>query len=131
MLTPDDERFEKYLKEFRPIIPDALPQNPRERRWPRYRILGIWSVSAATAIILAVITVRIFLHRDSGPRTRQAVNLNVAMGPLTMHDANVALSAAPSYKAALDEMAFHPQRSTVPNNKQSALAVLSKEKIKL
>jgi hypothetical protein len=131
VLTPDDEQFEKYLKEFRPIIPDALPLNTRERPWPRYRILGIWSAAAATAIILALITVRTFLHRDSGPRTPQAVNLNVATGPLTMHDANVALAAAPSYKTVLDEMAFHPQRSTVPNNKQSALAVLSKEKIKL
>jgi hypothetical protein len=48
-----------------------------------------------------------------------------------MRDANSLLASAPSYKAVLDEMAFHPRGSTVPKDKQSAVAVLSKEKIKL
>jgi hypothetical protein len=47
-----------------------------------------------------------------------------------MRDANTLLATAPSYKMALDEMAFH-RRSTVPKDKQSAVEVLAKERIKL
>jgi hypothetical protein len=61
----------------------------------------------------------------------QSGTVNVPMQPLTMRDANALLATAPSYKAALDEMAFHHQPSTVPKDKQSGLAVLAKEKIKL
>jgi hypothetical protein len=61
----------------------------------------------------------------------QSVTVNAPMQPLTMRDANALLATAPSYKAALDELAFHRQRSTVAKGKQSGLAVLAKEKIKL
>ena len=129
MQTPDDERFETYLKQFRPLLPDALPTTTRERALPRRWILGIWSSGAAAVIILGMIGWRMTHSRVSG--NPQPVSVASPMQPLTMRDANSLLATAPSYKAVLDEMAFHPRPSTVPNDQQSAVAVLSKEKIKL
>jgi hypothetical protein len=51
--------------------------------------------------------------------------------PLTMRSANAWLATAPSFKAAVDDLAFRSQVSPVPQGKQSAVAVLSKEKIRL
>ena len=130
MPTADDERFETYLKQFRPLVPDALAVNNREHASPRYGVLAIWG--AAAVIILGTVSFRIVHSRGSaGARNPESVAVNVPMHPLTMRDANALLATAPSYKAALDKMAFPRQSSTVPKDKQSALAVLAKEKIKL
>jgi len=130
--TPDDERFENYLKQFRPLVPDALPTTTRECSWGRHWVFGIWSAGAAAVIILGVIGFRVIPSRvPQRPGKPQPVSATSAMGPLTMRNANSLLATAPSYKAVLDEMAFHPQHSTVPHDQQSAVAVLSKEKIKL
>lgn len=132
MQTPDDERFETYLKQFRPLLPDALPTTTRERALPRRWVFAIWSLGAAAVLILGVIGVRMIPSQVSEPRGNpQTVSVASPMQPLTMRDANSLLATAPSYKAVLDEMAFHPRPSTVPNDQQSAVAVLSKEKIKL
>lgn len=132
MQTPDDERFESYLKQFRPLLPDALPTPTRERPSSRHRNFAIWSVGAAAVIILGAIGWRMIPGRLSGrPGNPQPVAVSAPIRPLTMRDANALLATAPSYKAVLDEMAFHPRPSTVPNDRQSAVAVLSKEKIKL
>jgi hypothetical protein len=130
--NPDDDRFEAYLKQFRPLVPDALPISERELAFPRYWALGIGVAGAAVVIILGMVTFRIF-HSQVPERAMnpQSVSVNALMQPLTMRDANALLATAPSYKAALDSMVFHPQRSTVPKDKQSALALLAKEKIKL
>jgi hypothetical protein len=128
--TPDDERFETYLKRFRPLTPDSLPINKSERAFPRYWVLGI--SGAAVVIILGMVSFRT-IHNSvpESPMGQQSVTVNARMQPLTMRDVNALLATAPSYKAALDEMAFHHQPSTVPKDKQSGLAVLAKEKIKL
>lgn len=132
MQTPDDERFESYLKQFRPLVPDALPTTTRERALPRRWAFAIWSAGAAAVIILGAIGWRMIPGRVSGrPGNPQPVAVSAPIRPLTMRDANSLLATAPSYKAVLDEMAFHPRPSTVPNDQQSAVAVLSKEKIKL
>ena len=131
MPIPDDERFETHLKQFRPLVPDALPIRTRVRAFSSYRVLSVWGAGAATVIILAVIGFRIRPGQVERPRDRQSVTVNAPIQTLTMRDANSKLASAPSYKAALDEMAFHRQYSTVPKNKQSAVAVLAKEKIKL
>ena len=130
MSTPDDERFETYLKQFRPLVPDALPIHKREHALPRFWGFGIWSAVTVAVIILGVISFRMILNRV-GPRNPESVSVNAPMRPLTMRNANTLLATAPSYKVALDEMAFHRQRSTVPKDKQSAVEVLAKEKIKL
>jgi len=130
--TPDDERFETYLKQFKPLLPDALPDTTRERTLPRHWILAIWSAGAAAVIILGAIGWRMLPGRVSGrPGNPQPVSVTLPARPLTLRDASTLLAAAPSYKAALDEMAFHPQPSAVPNDQRSAVTVLSKEKIKL
>jgi len=130
--TPDDERFETYLKQFRPLLPDALPASaPRRSLRPRW-VFGIWSAGAAALIILGLIGFRVIPRQvPGGPGNPQPVSVNSPMRPLTMRDANSLLATAPSYKSALDEMAFHPQHSIVPQDQQSAIAVLSKEKTKL
>jgi len=130
--SPDDERFETYLKQFQPLVPDALPINKCERVLPRHWVFGMWSAGAAAVILLCVISLRTILSRVSGwGGNPQSVSVNQSIQPLTMRDANSILSTAPSYKAALDKMAFQRQRSTVPKDKQSAVTVLAKEKIKL
>jgi hypothetical protein len=48
-----------------------------------------------------------------------------------MRSANALLAAAPSFKTAVDAMAFHSQTIPLPEGKRSAVSVLSKEKIKL
>lgn len=132
MPIPDDEQFETYLKQFRPLLPEALPTAPRERALPRHWILAIWSGGAAAVIILGVISFRVIPSRVAvRPGNPEPASVTSPMRPLTMHDANSLLAAAPSYKAVLDEMAFHPRHSTVPKDEQSAVSVLSKEKIKL
>ena len=131
MPTSDDERFEKYLKQFHPLVPDALPIKRRERALP-WHWVGIRSAGTVALIIFGVISFRIIHNRVSGrPASPQSLGVSAPMQSLTMRDANSLLAGAPSYKAALDGMAFHRQGSTVPKDKQSAVAVLAKEKIKL
>jgi hypothetical protein len=127
--TPDDEQFETYLKQFRPLLPDALPTTTRERALPRSWTFAILGAGVAAVLILGVIGIRMIPSRVSG--NPQPVSVASPMQPLTMRDANSLLATAPSYKTVLNEMAFHPRPSTVPNDQQSAVAVLSKEKIKL
>src|SRR3974390_3016480 len=109
--TPDDERFETYLKQFQPLLPKALPINERARTLSRYWVFGIWSAGVTAMIILSVISVRIILRPVSRPGKPMSVTVNSPMPPLSMHHANSLLATAPSYQAALEEMAFHPQRS--------------------
>ena len=123
----DDERFESYLRQFRPLVPEALPipRRPRSVTW-------IWAAAFAAVVILGVLGLRMVSHRTGRQGTTPAsVEVVQPTRPLTMRNANALLASAPSYKAAVDSMAFHPQDSTIPKDKQSALAVLAKEKIKL
>lgn len=128
MPIPDDERFETYLKEFHPLVPDALPMRKRARHW----VIGTWSAGTVALIMLGVVSFRITHSRVARkPANPAPVSVSAPLQPLTIRDANSLLATAPSYKAALDRMAFHGPASTVPKDKQSALAVLAKEKIKL
>jgi hypothetical protein len=131
--TLDDEGFETYLKQFRPLVPDALPsREASQESWRRRSVLRIGVVGATAMVILGVLSLHIFksrvAHKGSHPASVQAV---LPVLPLTMRDANALLAIAPSYKAVVDSIAFHNQGSTIPKDKQSALAVLAKEKIKL
>jgi hypothetical protein len=51
--------------------------------------------------------------------------------PLTIGSANTLLTHAPSVKAALDRVPFHPPSTQLPKGKRSALAVLSEDNNKL
>ena len=129
---PDDERFETYLKQFRPLVPDLLPVNqtqpaPRRHFGQTIRLAG-WVVAT---LILGVAGLRMLNHQRATESSHTAKAKLLASTPLTVQRANVLLATAPSYKALMNELTFPPKSSPVPQNKQSALAVLSKEKIKL
>ena len=132
MPDPDDERFETYLKQFRPLLPDALPVNEIRQAPPGHIVLTVWAVGGIVAmVILGVTSLRILNHRVTGESKHSASVELLAPTPLTIRGANGLLATAPSYKAVMNELAFPPKTSTVPKDKQSALAVLGKEKIKL
>ena len=130
MQIPDDERFETYLKRFDPIAPELLPR-PKVSFASRHRFrIGV--CFAAAAIVL--VGILIFRTRGSQvvlspvPETTQDRS---HFEPLTMRSANAWLTASPSFKAAIDDLSFRSQSVVIPKGKQSAVAVLSKEKIKL
>jgi len=128
----DDAGFEKYLKQFRPIMPDALPVKEHTRTLWNSSTLPRRIFIAAAMLILSVISVHIINSRIAQRRSDLVLGGVSSPGrPLTLQDANAFLATAPSYKAAVDSMAFHSQGSMIPMDEQSALAVLAKEKIKL
>jgi hypothetical protein len=125
----DDERFEIYLKRFRPAKPDTLLVNESRPVPRRHLVLAICAVGM---VILGVASLRILNHRIVVDSNRPgSVEWLRPTPPLTMHDANALLAKAPSYKALMNELALRPNSSTLSKNKQSAFAVLGKEKIKL
>ena len=132
MLIRDDEQFEKYLKQFRPVAPDALPVKEQDRA-RRSLLFAAWATVGA-AILLAVM-VSVFLHwlphrpgevRTSRPGVEELNNPQ----PLTIAKANALLAQAPSFKAAVDNMAFQPESKPISEGRYSALALLSEEEIK-
>jgi hypothetical protein len=122
----DDEQFESYLKEFRPLAPESLQIRKQPGRARRPFVVMAWAAACAASVLLAFLV----WHR---PRPMQPVN---ALKPadsqsLTLGRANSLLVHAPSLKEAFDDLSFQPQPASQPEGKQSALAVLSKENIKL
>jgi hypothetical protein len=125
----DDEQFEKYLKQFHPVAPEALPVKEQVRARRRPLLFAAW---ASMAAILFAVIVSVFLHqpphRPREVRTSRpgAEELNNPQ-PLTIAKANALLSEAPSFKAAVDNMAFHPESKSISEGRYSALALLSEE----
>ncbi len=132
MQTPDDEKFEMYLKSFDPIAPEPIPAL-KVGHTSRPLGLGGYVVAFAIVILLAVLTFHIRDTRfvQNGVSEVASEERHRQLEPLTMRSANVWLTTAPSFKAAIDDLAFRPESDPVPPGKQSAVAVLSKEKIKL
>jgi hypothetical protein len=130
VLDPEDERFETYLKQFRPVVPDALPVGEvRQSLRPRFGRLALAGGSIAAIVILGAAS--FYLHNRPLKEEPNHVNMEPPAMPLTVRGANTLLANAPSYKAALNELAFPANSAPVPKEKLSALAVLSKEKTKL
>lgn len=133
-MPPDDERFELYLKQFRPLMPDALPVNESRPVPRRHLVLAIGLVGAVALVIIGIgiTSLRILNHPRVVDSNRSgSLQWLGPTPPLTMHDANALLAKAPSYKALMNELALRPSSSTPSKKKQSAFAVLAKEKIKL
>jgi hypothetical protein len=126
----EDEQFEKYLKGFRPAVPEPLPM--AARRKPRAWIFGAWAAVAAI-VILAILVVHNHSGRSDVTTVENTGNLQRPMveAPLTLRSANKLLADAPSVKAAVDNLAFQSRNVTIPKDKQSVVSVLSKERIKL
>ena len=134
MRTPDDEQFEAYLKRFHAIAPEPIP-TISVGRTSRYSLsLGAWLAAVAALLVIGGLVLQIRTNRvvvskmssDAAFRNRLA-----SSELLTMRSANALLATAPSFKAAVDGLAFRPKTSLLPQGKQSAIAVLSKEKIRL
>ncbi len=135
MPTFDDEGFEHYLSEFRPVPADPLPI---QRRSPAIRWRSWMFALAATALALIVFVLVVRVHRKpggsttvKGPATTTVTEQFLNSQPLTLQRANDLLARAPSFKAALDGVAFERQPSKLPQGSRSALAALSMEDVKL
>jgi hypothetical protein len=130
---PDDERFEAYLKQFRPLVP-----RPLAAFGSRHRVRGhfaLWTGAAAAVVILVgaaalhIHTQRVHLaETTSSPAIPDRITDSE---PLTMRSANALMMKAGSFKALVDDMAFRSQTVPLPEGKFSAVAVLGKEKTKL
>lgn len=126
----DDEQFENYLKQFHPVAPEALPMKEQVRV---RRPLSFTAWAAVAAVLLAVM-VSVFLHwpphqrvvRTSRPGVEELNNPQ----PLTIAKANALLGEAPSFKAAVDHMAFQSESRPISEGRYSALALLSEEETK-
>ena len=131
MPISEDEQFEKYLKGFQPAVPESLPM--AARRKPRAWIFGAWA-AVAVIVILAILVAHNHSGRSDVTKTVENIEnpQRIATGtPLTLRSANKLVAEAPSVKAAVDNLAFQSRNAQLPKDKQSAVSVLSKEKIKL
>jgi hypothetical protein len=132
--TPDDEQFEVYLKRFHAIAPEPIPALRVGDASRRSVSVGTWLAAVAAIFLIGIVVLHIRSNRVVVPNAASDVAIaggHAPSEPLTMQSANAWLATAPSFKAAVDELAFRSQTSPLPQGKQSAVAVLSKEKIKL
>jgi hypothetical protein len=132
--TLDDERFEAYLKQFRPLVPEPLPAVEPSLRARRAVALGAWAAAAVAILVLGALTLHIRTNRARIAETAESVGNPERLQdsqPLTMQSANALMAKAPSFKAMVDGMWFRSQAVPLPKGKRSAVAVLGKEKIKL
>jgi hypothetical protein len=130
----DDEQFEAYLKRFHPIAPEPVPTLGIGQPSPRSLSLGSWLAAVAAVLVVGAAILHVHSNRVVVPNTARDVasaEWHPPSEPLTMQSANAWLATAPSFKSAVDGLAFRPQSSPLPLGKQSAVAVLSKEKIRL
>jgi hypothetical protein len=129
---PIDEKFEARLKQFRPLAPQSLQVESRVRPSRRWFLPAAWAAAAVGVVAVAVLTYHARPGRVAAPVERVAiVDQLVQPQPLTIGTANALLATAPSFKSAIDGMAFPSKPAPLPADKHSALAELSKEKIKL
>lgn len=133
MPTRDEEQFEKYLKRFLPIAPEPMQKlRTTYALRPSFRLTAC--LAAATILVVGTLVLRVRTDRVvAGPKIRAVspAARQAPLEPLTMRSADAWLATAPSFKAAVDDLAFRPERSPIDQGKQSAVAVLSKEKIRL
>ena len=124
----EDERFESYLRNFRPLPPSPPPRRRARGNVRRFLI----SVSAAAGILIAALLGFHFRARHRDPfRTSadvQKANSMPIAAPLTSGGANAALFRNSSVKAALDEMAFSLRSNPLSAGQVSALELLGEEK---
>lgn len=118
MPTPNDEEFELYLKDFRPVAPAPLPVVGKPRR-PSWMTAGL----AAAAAVLVVVTL-FGIRPERADQTARNPQL------LTIRDANALLANATSFQTAVDEIAFPSRGISYPKGTRSALELLSQENLK-
>lgn len=126
--TQNDDQFELELRQFRPLAPEPFPIQ-KINRPPSHRFAGILAIAAVAVVAVVLGWISPYRSRPATPAagTEQLPNPQ----PLTLGRTNTLLARSPSYKAALDALAFQAQPSPVTQEKRSAIAELSKERIKL
>ena len=120
-----DEEFEKYLKEFRPRHPRALPQRARLPRVWRLAAVAVIAVSIGSSLWLII---QKNVSRETGLATRKAPTPVVerAPRPLSMHAlSKMALDSPQELEARLAQAS----RQTLPDfrSSDSTLRLLAKE----
>jgi len=131
--TRDDEQFERYLKQFRPLDPEPLPAKARAGVTRRPSIF-VWAGAFASVIVAVALAVHFRANptpATDGANRATRVEKATTWEPLTVRNANALLAESPSVKAALDGVAFHSQSTPLRKGERSALDVLRKEKTKL
>jgi hypothetical protein len=130
----DDEQFEKYLKQFRPVPPEPLTVKEQVRTRPRPLVIAAWAAVAVAIVVAVILSIRLSQPpspvQDAGTGGPRVEPLNGPQ-PLTIASANALLAHAPSFKSAVESVAFRSEPEPVAEGKHSALVLLSKEKIKL
>jgi hypothetical protein len=132
--TPEDEQFEVYLKQFRPLVPEPLPNIVRARPSRPSYARALWISGASAVLVLGVVTWQVRSNRPLVSRETKGIVTAYPLGsgpPLTVRSANAALANAHSFKDAFDDLAFRSATVALPKGAQSAVAVLSEEKTKL
>ena len=111
---------------------DAVPSEPPPAVAGQRAAPWMGAVFAVAMVILGVASLWISNHLVTDQPSHSAtLKLPEPTPSLTIRHANDLLATAPSYKAVMNELAFPPKSSSISKDKTSALAVLSKEKIKL
>jgi hypothetical protein len=127
---PDDEQFEGYLKEFRPLTADPLLPERRRGRSRRVFVFAAFGGVCAGAIVLALLVLR---HAPASDRSKtgSAVLTGAlkipSQQPLTIGRADALIARARSFQAAVDQMSFESSAAPKSDGKESAFSVLSKE----
>lgn len=134
MPIPDVERFEAYLKRFRPIAAGPLPSVRHRRAAQRWFVFAGWAATTVAFLVMTMLVVR--PHRERAPSTHTTQTLTAVdqvknLPPLTLGRANELLAHAQSFRAVIDRLAFQSQALPLAKGTHSALAILSKENIKL
>jgi len=130
--TRDEEQFAVYLKRFHPIAPEPAPTLRVGDASRRSLSPGTWLAAVAAVVLIGAAIFDIRSSRVVVSNTVRDVayaERRARFEPFTMRSANAGLATAPSLdKAAVDDLAFRSPTSPFPQGKQSAVAVLSKEK---
>ena len=127
MPEPNDEQFEKYLKNFRPVDPEPLPVRTRKHA------AGASSRSAlaacAVACLAAVAVVVIVLPRNSQPTNEQAAAEPRGDARQDRIPTPALTRLALDDHAAFDQFMSDKFQTQFPSiqSAQSALRVLAKE----
>jgi hypothetical protein len=118
------------LKTFRPLDGKPLTIETSGRAIHRRLALAVWAAFAAAILAAGVITFRSHQHKiHSEKNTEQSAGQQYVANllPQTLGGANFWLAHAPPFKTALDQLPFHSQSIAVPEDKKSAISVLSKD----
>jgi hypothetical protein len=130
-ILPDDQ-FEQYLRQFRPVVPEEMQFQERVSSHWRPRAIFAWTALAAVVLIMMALA----LHRHPGRPDSFGATASIAgaeqlinVRPLTIGSANALLVSAPSFKTAIDRMAFHSIATPLEQGTHSALAELGKDEL--